>query len=170
MATVILLKNNEMVKSTIISGNIDVDKLIPACKAYQETYLKPILGKALYDKISTDFKNGALSGLYLELYEDYIKQMVIYGATALYLESGAYMVANSGITKLNTESAQSVTKDEVDYLVNAAQKLHNAYEREFLKWAGANPLPEYHSHSTCSSSGDIINVGGWVLRRRKGSC
>jgi len=168
METVILLKNNELVKSTIISGNIDLDKLVPAAIAYQNTYLKPILGKTLYIKISNDFKNGTLTGLYLEMYEDYIKPMVIYGSTALYLESGAYMVANSGITKLNTDTAQSVTKEEVDYLVNAAQKLHNAYERELLKWIPSASIPEYSAAGSSCGSGNRINVGGWSLRKRGG--
>jgi len=166
MATVLLLKNNDMVKSTIISGNIDVDKLVPAVVAYQNTYLKPMLGKALYDKLCNDFKIGALAGVYLEMYDDYIQPLVIYGSTALYLESGAYMVANSGITKLNTENAQGVSKDEVDYLVNAAQKLHNAYEREFLKWIPGKSITEY---TPASCSGDRIVVGGWSLRK-KGGC
>ena len=167
METVILLKNNDMVKSTIISGNIDPDRLNPACIAYQTTYLRPILGKPLYNKLSTDFKNNALAGAYLELYEDYVKPMVIYGSTALYLESGAYLVANSGITKLNTDTAQSITKDEVDYLVNSAQKLHNVYERDLLKWIKGQEIPEY-SPSSCGN-GNIINVGGWSLRK-KGGC
>jgi len=169
MATVILLKNNDMVKNTIISGNIDPDKLNPACKAYQETYLKPIIGKALYDKLCADFSGGTLADNYLILYEDYIKPMVIYGSSALYLESGAYMVANSGITKLNTDNAQAVTKDEVDYLVNASQKLHNAYERELLKWINTSLIPEYTSaSSSCGSGGNRINVGGWSLKKRGG--
>jgi hypothetical protein len=166
METIILLKNNDLVKNTIVSGNIDVDKLIPACIAYQNTYLKPILGKALYLKLCTDFKAGTLAGVYLELYDDFVQPMVIYGGTALFLESAAYMVANSGITKLNTDSAQAVTKDEVDYLVNASQKLHNVYERDLMKWISTQTIPEYAP--TSCGSGNRINVGGWSLKKRGG--
>jgi len=167
MATVLLLKNNDMVKSTIISGNIDPDKLNPSILAYQQTYLVHIIGKTLYDKLQADFSGGTLADTYLELYEDYIKPMVIYGSTALFLESGAYSVANSGITKLNTDNAQAVSKDEVDYLVNAAQKLHNAYERDLMKWLPGKTIPEYSASSTsCGSGGNRINVGGWSLSRR----
>jgi len=168
MATVLLLKNNDMVKSTIISGNIDPDRLNPSVLAYQQTYLRPMIGKALYDKLQADFSGGTLADTYLELYEDYIKPLVIYGSTALYLESGAYSVANSGITKLNTDNAQAVSKDEVDYLVNAAQKLHNAYERDLFKWLPSQSIPEYTSTSTSCGSGNRINVGGWSLRKRGG--
>ena len=169
MATILLVKNNDIVRSTIISGNIDADKLVPSVVAYQNTYLKPLLGKPLYDKLCLDFSNNVLNGDYLELYEDYVKPMVIYGSTSLFLESGAYMVANSGITKLNTDNAQAVSKEEVDYVVQASGKLHNAYEREFLKWIKGKDIPEYASAHTSCGGGNRINVGGWSLKRR-GSC
>jgi len=167
METVLLVKNNDIVKNTIISGNTDVDRMNPAVKAYQTTYLKPILGKTLYDKLCTDFASNSLVGVYLELYEEYVQPMVIHGSTALYIESGAYFVGNSGITKLNTDNAQAVSKEEVDYLVNAAQKLHNAYERDLFKWLPNQSIPEYSASSTsCGSGGNRINVGGWSLSRR----
>jgi len=80
MATVILLKNDELTKNTMLGASIDVDRMVPAIKDYQKTRLKEILGNELYLKIQADFSAGTLTGLYEELYEDYVKEMVIHGS------------------------------------------------------------------------------------------
>ena len=167
MSTVILLKNDELTKNTILGGNIDVSKFVPAIKDYQKTRLKEILGKTLYDKICADFEADTLAGLYLELYDDYVKEMVIHGGAENYLTFGAYQVTNLGITKASTENSESVSKTEVDFMVQSSRKLLEHYEREFMKWIKANPLPEYPI--TVRQNNNIVNVGGWVLRPRN-SC
>lgn len=163
--TVILLTPDEMTKNTILGGNIDVSKLVPAIKDYQKTRLKEILGKQLYDKISSDYYNETLSGLYLELYEDIIKEMVIHGGTENYLTFGAYMVSNGGITKHKSEVSETVSKSEVDYMVQASRKLLSHYEEQFRKWIKLNPLDEYEV-TLKSTNQKIINLGGWILKRR----
>lgn len=162
MATTILILPDELTKNSVLGGNIDVSRYLPAIKNFQKTRLKELLGKALYDKISLDFENNSLSGLYLELYEDFVKELVIHGGAENYLEYGAYMVSNNGITKMKSDNAYTVDKTEVDYMVQSARKLVNHYEREFLAWIKLNPLPEYPK--ACKSN--YINVGGWILKPR----
>jgi hypothetical protein len=164
MSTVILLKNDDLTRNTILGGNIDVSRYVPAIKDFQKTRLKEVLGKTLYDKISSDFEAESLSGLYLELYEDYIKEMCIHGAAENYLTFGAYQVTNVGITKAKTENSETVNKTEVDFMVQSSRKLLEHYEREFTKWIKLNPLPEYPI--TVRNNNNINNVGGWVLRKK----
>jgi hypothetical protein len=167
MTTTILLKQNELTKNTILGGNIDVDRYVPCIKEVQNTLIKPLLGKILYDKICLEFdpETGSLTGLYNELYEDYVKPMVINGSAELYLSVGAYMVSNNGITKMKSDSNETVSKEEVDYLVQSYRKLYNHYERQFLEWIKLNPLPEYNLNA-CNSFSNRINVGGWSLKRK----
>lgn len=163
--TTILLKNDILTRNTILGGNIDVSKYVPAIKDFQKTRLKELLGKALYDKISSDFEADTLSGLYLELYDDYVKEMCIHGAAENYLTFGAYQVTNIGITKARTENSETVNKTEVDFMVQSSRKLLQHYEREFLKWIKLNPLPEYPI--TVNENNKTINIGGWVLSKYK---
>jgi len=163
MATVILLKNDELTKNTMLGASIDVDRMVPAIKDYQKTRLKEILGNALYLKIQADFSANTLTGLYEELYEEYIKEMVIHGSCENYLAYGAYQVANTGIVKTKTEQSETVDKKELDFMIQAARKMLQHYEREFLKWIKLNPLPEYPI--TCTNS-KYTNVGGWFLRKK----
>jgi len=166
--TTILLSPDDITKNTLLGGNIDVSKLVPPIKDYQKTRLKSLLGKALYDKICADFEAGTLAGLYLELYDDIVKEMCIHGGTENYLMFGAYQISNNGITKSKTDSSETISKEEVDYMVQASRKLLLHYEDEFRAWIKANPLAEYPA-SVKNENPNIINVGGWVLKR-KGSC
>jgi len=164
MRTVILLAPDELTKSTLLGGNIDTDLYVPAIKNAQNTRIKEVLGKELYVKIMDDYENDSLTGIYEEMYEDYIKDMVIFASTEIYLIFGAYKVANNGITKMqSSEGATAVSKEEVDYLVGASRKMYDHYKSEFLKWIKTVDVPEYPK--TCKSN--VLNVGGWVLHRRK---
>ena len=145
-----------------------MSRYVPAIKDFQKTKLIEILGKALYDKICTDFEAETLAGLYLELYEDYVKEMVIHGAAENYLTFGAYMVANNGITKMRTDNAETVSKNEVDFMVQASRKLMEHYERQFNKWIKENPLPEYPV--TVERDNNVLQVGSWVLRKKNSCC
>lgn len=169
--TTILLKNNDITKNTIIGGNVDVDRYVPAIKAAQNTFIRSVLGKYLYIKICADFEANTLSGIYLEMFDDYIKEMVIHSSAEIYLSSGAYMVANNGITKTKTDSSETVSKEELDYLVQASRKLYNSYERDFLLFMkeNGNSVPEWNISTCNNASRTRINVGGWSLRK-SGNC
>ena len=161
----ILITQEQLTRNTIINGNVDTDRYLQAIKACQNIMIKPLLGATLYNKIVTDFENANLTGLYLEMFDDYIVEMIIHGAAEIYLSQGAYMVSNSGITKTKTDSSETVSKEEIDYLVQASRKLYELYNREFLVWIKDNPVPEYTK--TCGVTKNTY--GSWWLRK-KGNC
>ncbi len=161
--TTILIKQDELTRNTIIGGNVDVDRYLQAIKACQNLYIKPLLGTSLYNKIVSDFENNTLTGLYLELFDDYVKEMIIHGSSEIYLQQGAYMVTNNGITKGKTDNAESVNKEEVDFLVESSRKLYRLYEDQFLLWIKTNTITEYDK--PCTNSGRTY--GGWYIRKHK---
>ena len=85
MATVVLLKENELSKGTLLGGNIDIDLWIPCVVDAQRTKIEETLGETLYNKICTDFENDDLTGLYETLYEDYVKPFLIHQSAVEYL-------------------------------------------------------------------------------------
>lgn len=166
--TTIIISQLEFSKNTIVGGNVDWDKIVPAIKAVQQTKIKRLLGKTLYDKICLDNKNGSLTGLYSELYDDYVKMMVIHGSCELFLSTGAYLVTNNGITKAKTESSETISKEEVDFMVEASRSLYMSYESDLLTWLETNGsnIPEL----TADNNSVVINsrkmiVGGWLVNR-----
>jgi hypothetical protein len=158
----ILIKQEELTRNTLIGGNVDVDRYLQAIKACQNVLVKPLLGSTLYNKIVADFENNSLSGLYLEMFDDYVKEMIIHGSAEIYLSQGAYIVSNNGITKTKTDSSETVSKEEIDYLVEASRKLYRLYEEQFLKWIKVNEVPEYTK--TCGVKHKTY--GGWFLKKK----
>lgn len=144
MATVVLLKENELSKGTLLGGNIDIDLWIPCVVDAQRTKVEETLGETLYNKICTDFENDNLIGLYETLYEDYVKPFLIHQATVEYLLVGAYKVNNNGIFKSQPENTVTVEKAEVDYLVKNQRLKADMYQGRLERWLALNPLPEYN--------------------------
>jgi hypothetical protein len=56
MAELLFITPQEMTASTILSGNIDVDKMTPCIANVQLTVIEPLLGTLLYDKIIADIE------------------------------------------------------------------------------------------------------------------
>ena len=164
--TVILLKENDLTINTIIQGNVDTSKYFQDAKTAQTFKVKPLLGKELYDKICNDFEEQTLKGLYLELYDDYVKYLVVNGASELYLKHAAYQVTNAGVVKAKSESFESVDKNEIDFLLQACRDLFNLYSNEMLEWLNVNPLPEYKEVGSSKITTSTLPLGGWHFNKR----
>ena len=141
----IWLKENELTKNTLLGGNIDIDLYIPCIADAQRTRLEEILGETLFNKIDVDFGNDDLSGLYLTLFDDYIKPFLIHQSAVEYLLVGAYKITNNGIYKTQPENTAAVDKTEVDYLVNNQRLKAEMYQGRLERWLMLNELPEYLS-------------------------
>jgi len=154
----------EMTSSTILSGNTDTDKFLFCILNTQLTTIEPLLGSELYEKIKADKEANTLAGLYLELYNDFIKPITKNESLAQYIEIASYMVDNGGIHKHTGENLEVVDKQEVQFLAGKYKALAQMYVLRFNKWICKNPLVEY---KTCQDEvnalkGINLNVG-WKL-------
>ena len=77
MAIALFITRNDLVKNSILNGNVDTDKFIQFIKIAQQMHIQNYLGTKLYDKISADIVAGTLTGDYLELVNDYVQPMLI---------------------------------------------------------------------------------------------
>ena len=117
MATALFISRTDLVKNSILDGNVDTDKFIQFIKIAQEIHIKNYLGTDLYNKISADIIAGTLAGDYLSLVNSYVQPMLIHFAMVDYLPFAAYSIKNGGIYKHSSENSETATKEEVDYLV-----------------------------------------------------
>tara|TARA_R110002126_G_scaffold229011_1_gene373382 strand:+ start:402 stop:902 length:501 start_codon:yes stop_codon:yes gene_type:complete len=149
MATALFISRTDLVKNTILSGNVDTDKFIQFIKISQEIHIQNYLGTKLYDKISADVIAGTLSGDYLTLVTDYIQPMLIHFAMTDYLPFAAYQVSNGGVFKHNSENSQTASKDEVDYLVQKERSFAEYYTRRFVDFIcnDSSKFPEYNNNT-----------------------
>jgi hypothetical protein len=166
MATALFISRTDLVKNSILDGNVDTDKFIQFIKIAQQIDVRNYLGSELYNRISNDITNSTLSGNYLTLVQDYIQPLLIHFAMVQYLPFAAYQIKNGGIYKHQSENAESVSKDEVDYLVQKERDFAEYYTKRFIDYMAFNQtlFPEYTSNSNDDiypDTNDLFN--GWVL-------
>jgi hypothetical protein len=166
MATALFISRTDLVKNTIVDGNVDTDKFIQFIKIAQEIHIQNYLGSKLYDKISLDIVNGTLAGDYLSLVSNYIQPMLIHFAMVEYLPFAAFQIKNGGVFKHTSENSESVTKNEVEFLVQKQRDFSEYYTRRFVDYICFNStkFPEYNTNQDSDIYPDKnTNPTNWVL-------
>ncbi len=167
MAQALFVTRKDLVKFTSVSGGVDTDKFIQYIKIAQDIHIQNFLGTDLYNKISADIVADTLTGDYLSLVTDHVKPMLIHWAMVEFLPFSAYTIANKGVYKNTSENADSVTKDEVDFLVEKERKTAQYYTDRFINYMSFNAsskFPEYYTNNNDDVYPDKdANFAGWVL-------
>ena len=166
MATALFINRTDLVKNSILDGNVDTDKFIQFIKVAQQIDIQNLLGTDLYNKISADIIAGNLSGNYLLLVNTYVQPTLIWFAQMNYIPFAAYQIKNGGVFKHSSETAQNVDKNEVDYLVSKAREYANYYSTRLVDYLSFHNdlFPEYNSNTDEDISPDTDTVfNGWVL-------
>jgi len=166
MATALFINRTDLVKNSILDGNVDTDKFIQFIKVAQQIDIQNLLGTDLYNKISADIIAGNLAGNYLSLVNTYVQPTLIWFAQMNYIPFAAYQIKNGGVFKHSSETAQNVDKNEVDYLVGKAREYANYYSTRLVDYLcfNDNLFPEYNSNSDDDIYPDTdTTFKGWVL-------
>tara|TARA_R110002020_G_C16296445_1_gene772822 strand:+ start:1930 stop:2442 length:513 start_codon:yes stop_codon:yes gene_type:complete len=170
MATALFINRTDLVRNSIIDGNVDTDKYIQFIKLAQEIHIQNYMGTELYNQISTMVGDGTIddgdNAKFKTLLNDYISPMLIWFAQVDYIPFAAYQIKNGGIFKHTSETAETVSKSEVDYLVEKARTNAEWYTRRFIDYMSFNQsnFPKYTSNSNedINPSYDAT-FNGWVL-------
>ena len=166
MATALFINRTDLVKNSILDGNVDTDKFIQFIKVAQQIDIQNLLGTDLYNKISADIIAGNLAGNYLSLVNTYVQPTLIWFAQMNYIPFAAYQIKNGGVFKHSSETAQNVDKNEVDYLVGKAREYANYYSTRLVDYLSFNNdlFPEYNTNTDEDISPDTdTTFKGWVL-------
>ena len=166
MATALFISRTDLVKNSILDGNVDTDKFIQFIKIAQEIHVQNYLGSKLYNKISADIIAGTLTGDYLSLVTDYLQPMLIHYAMMDYLPFAAYQIKNGGVFKHNSENSETVSKDEIDFLTKKQRDFAEYYTRRFIDYIcfNSNKFPEYNNNTETDIYPDKdTNSSNWVL-------
>ena len=166
MAKALFVKTIEIAEYTALNGNVDVDKFKQFMWIAQELDIQNYLGTDLYDKINDDILAGTLTGNYLTLTNEYIKPMLIHFTMVQYLPWAAYTIANQGVFKHSSENSESVSKNEVDYLIDKELSIANHYAKRFTDYICFESAlyPEYNTNSNGDMFPDKeVNFSNWFL-------
>mgnify|MGYP003625426711 FL=1 len=168
MATVLFINRTDLVRNSIIDGNVDTDKYIQFIKLAQEIHVQNYLGTKMYEALTVAIPNIDLpaNARWKLLLDDYVVPMLIWFSQVDYIPFASYQIRNGGMFKHRSENADTVSKEEVDYLVEKARTNAEWYSRRFIDFMSFNQTtyPEYTSNIN-----DDINpsynatFNGWVL-------
>tara|TARA_R110000744_G_scaffold182828_1_gene302143 strand:+ start:100 stop:606 length:507 start_codon:yes stop_codon:yes gene_type:complete len=168
MATVLFINRTDLVRNSIIDGNVDTDKYIQFIKLAQEVHIQNYLGTQMYEGLTTAMPNIDQAGnaRWKLLLDDYIVPMLIWFSQVEYIPFASYQLRNGGMFKHRSENAETVSKEEVDFLVEKARTNAEWYSRRFIDYMSFNQIlfPEY----TSNVNDDIYpsydaTFNGWVL-------
>jgi hypothetical protein len=164
MAEFLFVTPQEIASTTIMGGNVDVDKYIFCIANTQATVIEPLLGSLLYEKILEDAENDDLSGDYLILYNKYIKPITKYQSVAQYVEIGSIIVSNGGIFKHVADNSEIVTREELLSLSQQYRAFAQMYVQRFNRWICKNPISEYkNNQEDVLPNKDLKLTAGWKL-------
>lgn len=138
---------------TSISGNVDVDSLKPHIYTAQTTEIKRILGVNLYNKIYTDFSDDTLTGVYKDIFDNYVVDMLVYFTCCNFVQFGGYKIANQGIFKSTADGGTAVDYKEISVLASKYRQLGANVELNFRTFINDNPIPEF----TITESTNLFN-------------
>tara|TARA_R110000751_G_scaffold113221_1_gene212338 strand:- start:404 stop:913 length:510 start_codon:yes stop_codon:yes gene_type:complete len=169
MATVLFINRTDLVRNSILDGNVDTDKFIFFIKTAQEIHIQNYLSTKMYDALTAAIVVGIdlpANARWKTLLDEYVVPMLIWFTQVDYIPFASYQIRNGGMFKHRSENADTVSKDEVDYLVEKARTNAEWYSRRFIDFMAFNQTtyPEY----TSNSNDDIYpsydaTFNGWVL-------
>lgn len=191
MARLIFITPQEMSQTTIMGGNVDVDKYINCIDEVQIRIIKRLLGGELYDKLITDLtpseflvedgneqninngNNLIIATLHTEnliepyrsLFFDYVKPITKYESLASYIEISVFVLSNRGLTKPTSENNSSPTIKEIEWLSEKQSSKAQTYVNEFEKWISQNKIniPEYKTNQEGVNAEQINTNNGWYM-------
>jgi len=149
MAQALFISRDDIIKFTVLNGNIDTDKFIQFIKIAQDVHIQNYLGTRLFNRLNDDIVNDDLTQPYSDLLTIYIKPMLIHWAMVEFLPYAAYTVANKGVFKHNSENSSNVDKNEIDFLIAKERDVAQSYTNRFIDYMCFNQVsfPEYNANS-----------------------
>lgn len=166
MAEALLISRKDVVKFTSMNGNIDTDHFIQYVKIAQDKHIENYLGSDLINKIKADIVATSLSGDYLSLVNNEIKPALLHWTMVEYLPFSNYTIANKGVFKHTSENSDSVSKEEIDYLIEKERNTAQYYTDrliDYLTFNASSKFPEYYSNNNEDVYPDKDLFGGWVI-------
>lgn len=165
-----LITSQEIKNNTPMGGNVDSDKFMNFIDDVQVMVVENVLGTKLFNKIVTDFNSSSLAGLYLQMFDDYIKPVIWHSVFAEYVKIGSIIVGNGGMYKHVAQDAEVASIEDINYVAKNAQSKADTYIDRLIRFLcdqEAN-IPEYTSNQDndydIEPKNALQTISGWYLQ------
>ena len=95
-------------KYSNIDENVDTQYITPVIDLVQKMYIRPILGTALYDELTTEIAADTVSVNNVTLLDNYIQDTMLYYVLAEGLPSFTYKIENKSVSTKTSDNATPV--------------------------------------------------------------
>lgn len=170
MSKALFITTTDLKKRSIVSGNLDPDKIVQFIEVAQDTHIQNYLGGKLYKKmqvlITANTINQEGNADYKTLLDEYIKPMLIWFAQSDYIPFAAFQISNGGVYKHRSENSDTASMEEVNMLARRALETAEFYTRRFMDYMDhfSYLYPEYLESSNEDMHPDKdVNFGGIYL-------
>lgn len=166
MAKALLITNDDLLRYSNISGNVDTDRIIQYTSIAQDIHIQRLLGTDLLEKIQADIIANSLSGNYLTLVQKWVKPALIHWTLVELIPMIAVNISNGGVFRHAPENAQALTKEEVDSLVSQEKDFAVYYSDRLVDYlcAKSSLFPEYSTNTNEDVNPSTNNnFCSWVL-------
>ena len=148
MAYALFITRNDIIKNTPLQGSIDADRLLNFVRTAQDKYILNLLGTVLFDFLQARIVAGTVGSLdsyYQDLINEHIKPTLIWYSCVEYIPFSGVQFKSEGAVKHETETAKSVSKNEVDYLLQKAMNNADYYATRMQNYliSFSNQIPQY---------------------------
>ena len=152
--TTLFITEEKLKSFTGIDTNVDPEILYPFVIQSQDLYVQSTCGTKLYNALKTYVNDYVTAGTpipsaYKTLLDDYVANMVVYYTYYLALPHIKYKTTNKGLMSGTSEVGESISLEEVQFLmnkVNSTAQFYNERLRDFLV-AYQEDYPEYQSYT-----------------------
>ena len=169
MATVLFINRTDLVRNSIMDGNVDTDKFIQFIKLAQEIHIQNYLGTQMYDGLTAALVAGIdlpANARWKTLLNDYVVPMLIWFSQVDYIPFASYQIRNGGMYKHRSENSETISLEEMNMMLNKVTETAEFYTRRFVDYMGfySQLFPEYNQ----STNGEMypdkdVNFHSWVL-------
>ena len=134
----LFITREDIVRYTVLGGNVDVDKYIQFIKAAQDLHLQKYLGGKLFKKMQELIVNGDIDNPanedYKTLLVTYLKPMTIHYALLEYLPFAKYTLGNKGVFIHTSENGETATNEDINMLTEKTRDLAQHYTQRFIDY------------------------------------
>jgi hypothetical protein len=136
----VLLVSEEKLKSfTSINNNVSPLDLIPYVLSSADIYLQNYIGATYYMQLKEQVRTNTVSVDNKFLLDNYIGSALCNWALAMALPWLKYKIFNKSVLSPSSENADSITLDELNFLIEQARGTAETYTKRMIEWMVLHP-------------------------------